>query len=53
MTTANAIRSLIETLERLYAPSDAEYEVTVSAQQERDLTQAVLILERALKDQKP
>lgn len=27
------------------APRDAEYEVTITAQQERDLTQAVLILE--------
>lgn len=28
------------------APGDAEYSVNVTAQQERDLTQAVLILER-------
>lgn len=32
------------------APADAEYDVTVTAQQERDLTQAVLILEARLRD---
>jgi len=32
------------------APGDAEYEVTVTAQQERDLTQAVVILEGRLRD---
>jgi hypothetical protein len=31
--------------ENFDAPRDAEYEVTITAQQERDLTQAVMILE--------
>lgn len=31
------------------APRDTEYSVTVTAQQERDLTQAVLILEDRLR----
>jgi DnaJ-class molecular chaperone len=35
--------------EHFDAPKDREYEVTVTAQQERDLTQAVLILEDRLR----
>ena len=35
------------------APRDAEYDVTVTVQQERDLTQAVCILESRLRDFKP
>jgi hypothetical protein len=34
----------------LDAPDDREYEVTITARQERDLTQAVCILERRLRD---
>jgi hypothetical protein len=32
------------------APADAEYDVTVTSQQERDLTQAVCILESRLRE---
>lgn len=36
--------------ENFDAPRDTEYDVTVTAQQERDLTQAVCILESRLRD---
>jgi len=36
--------------ENFDAPADAEYAVNITAQQERDLTQAVLILESRLRD---
>jgi hypothetical protein len=34
----------------LDAPSDREYDVTITVRQERDLTQAVMILESRLRD---
>jgi hypothetical protein len=34
-------------------PHDREYAVNITAQQERDLTQAVMILERRLRDINP
>ena len=34
------------------APDDAEYNVDITAQQERDLCQAVMILESRLRDEK-
>ncbi len=39
--------------ENFDAPRDREYDVRVTAQQERDLTQAVVILEMRLRDAAP
>lgn len=37
----------------LDAPSDREYDINITVRQERDLTQAVMILESRLRDSSP
>ena len=47
------IMSQVTDERELDAPSDREYDVMVTVRQERDLTQAVMILESRLRDFSP